>query len=468
MAEIAAKVLIVGGGPGGYVCAIRAGQLGLDVVLVEHGGPDGGLGGTCLNVGCIPSKAIIHAADAFHRAVEHAKSAPFGISVERPSVDFGRTIDWKDGIVGRLTSGVAALLKRHRVKIVQGHAVMVDGKTCRVETDTGPQVVRAEHVVLATGSMPAALPTLLFGGRVISSTEALSLAAIPGRLAVVGAGYIGLELGTAFAKLGAKVTVIEAEPRILPVYDGELARPVGRRLQALGVEVTTGARAVGLSEGGDALLVATEGAAPRAIPADCILVATGRRPRITGFGLERLDLTMNGAFVAIDERCATSMRNVWAVGDITGEPMLAHRAMAQGVVVAELIAGHRRVFDGGAIPAVCFTDPEIVTVGLSPEEARKAGHEVHIGLFPFQANGRALTLAEEDGFVRVAARADNHLILGIAAVGTAVSELADAFGLALEMGARLEDIGGTIHAHPTLGEAFHEASLRALGEALHI
>src|SRR5436190_290057 len=390
MAEIAAKVLIVGGGPGGYVCAIRAGQLGLDVVLVEHGGPDGGLGGTCLNVGCIPSKAIIHAADAFHRAVEHAKSAPFGISVERPSVDFGRTIDWKDGIVGRLTSGVAALLKRHRVKIVQGHAVMVDGKTCRVETDTGPQVVRAEHVVLATGSMPAALPTLLFGGRVISSTEALSLAAIPGRLAVVGAGYIGLELGTAFAKLGAKVTVIEAEPRILPVYDGELARPVGRRLQALGVEVTTGARAVGLSEGGGAL------------------------------------------------------------------------------VVAELIAGHRRVFDGGAIPAVCFTDPEIVTVGLSPEEARKAGHEVHIGLFPFQANGRALTLAEEDGLVRVTARADNHLILGIAAVGTAVSELAGAFGLALEMGARLEDIGGTIHAHPTLGEAFHEASLRALGEALHI
>jgi dihydrolipoamide dehydrogenase len=177
---------------------------------------------------------------------------------------------------------------------------------------------------------------------------------------------------------------------------------------------------------------------------------------------------MNGAFVAIDERCATSMRNVWAVGDITGEPMLAHRAMAQGVVVAELIAGHRRVFDGAVIPAVCFTDPEIVTVGLSPEAARKAGREVHTGTFPFQANGRALTLAAEDGFVRVVARADNHLVLGIAAVGAGVSELAGAFGLALEMGARLEDIGGTIHAHPTLGEAFHEASLRALGEALHI
>jgi dihydrolipoamide dehydrogenase len=473
MAEIAAKVLVVGGGPGGYVAAIRAGQLGLDVVLVEQGGPGGskggGLGGTCLNVGCIPSKALIHAADAYHRAVEQATSAPFGLKVERPSIDFPRTIEWKDGIVGRLTSGVGALLKRHRVKIVQGHAEMVDGKTCRVETDTGPQIVKAEHVVLATGSVPAALPALPFGGRVISSTEALSLPSIPERLAVVGAGYIGLELGIAFAKLGSKVTVIEAEDRILPVYDAELARPVTRRLKALGVEVLTRARAAGLSDAGDALLVEREGAAARSsIPADRILVATGRRARITGFGLERLDLTMNGAFVQIDERCTTSMRNVWAVGDLTGEPMLAHRAMAQGVVVAELIAGQHRVFDGAVIPAVCFTDPEVVTVGLSPEEARKAGREVHTAMFPFQANGRALTMAAEEGFVRVTARADNHLILGIAAVGVGVSELAGAFGLALEMGARLEDVGGTIHAHPTLGEAFHEASLRALGEALHI
>ncbi len=468
MAEIAAQVLIVGGGPGGYVCAIRAGQLGLDVVLVEQGGPDGGLGGTCLNVGCIPSKAIIHAADAYGRAVEQAKSQPFGLKVEHPTIDFARTVEWKDGIVSRLTSGVGALLKRHRVKIVQGRATMVDGKTCRVETDTGPQVVRAEHVVLAPGSMPATLPALPFGGRVISSTEALSLQAIPQRLVVVGAGYIGLELGTAFAKLGARVTVIEAEDRILPVYDAELVRPVARRLQALGVEVLTQTRAAGLTDSGDAVRVERQGAAARSLAADRILVATGRRARVAGFGLERLDLTMNGAFVAIDERCATSMRNVWAVGDLTGEPMLAHRAMAQGVVVAEVIAGHRRVFDGAVIPAVCFTDPEIVTVGLSPEAARKAGHEVHTGTFPFQANGRALTLEAEDGFVRVTARADNHLVLGIAAVGAGVSELAGAFGLALEMGARLEDVGGPIHAHPTLGEAFHEASLRALGEALHI
>ena len=467
MAEIVAKVLVVGGGPGGYVCAIRAGQLGLDVVLVEQGGLGGGLGGTCLNVGCIPSKALIHAADAYAHAVEQATSAPFGLKVERPTIDFTRTVEWKDGIVARLTSGVGALLKRHRVKIVQGHATMVDGKTCQVETDTGPQLIRAEHVVLATGSVPATVPTLPFGGRVISSTEALALPGIPQRLAVIGAGYIGLELGTAFAKLGAKVTVIEAEDRLLPAYDAELVRPVARRLKALGVEVLTRTRAAGLSDAGDALRVEQEGAA-RVLPADRILVAVGRRARIAGFGLERLDLTMNGSIVQVDERCATSMRNVWAVGDLTGEPMLAHRAMAQGVVVAEQIAGHRRVFDGAVIPAVCFTDPEIVTVGLSPEDAGKAGHAVHTALFPFQANGRALTLGAEDGFVRVTARSDNHLILGVAAVGAGVSELAGEFGLALEMGARLEDIGGTIHAHPTLGEAFHEASLRALGEALHI
>jgi dihydrolipoamide dehydrogenase len=464
MADINAKVLVVGGGPGGYVTAIRAGQLGLDVVLAEQGGNGGGLGGTCLNVGCIPSKALIHAADAFHHAVEQSRTAPLGIRVEHPTIDFPRTIEWKDGVVGRLTSGVGALLKRHRVKILQGHAEMVDGKSCRIDTDTGPQVVHAEHVVLATGSVAAALPNLPFGGKVISSTEALSLSAVPERLAVVGAGYIGLELGMAFAKLGSKVTVIEALDRILPIYDAELVRPVARRLKALGVEVLTDTRAAGLS--GDGLAI--EGAAARTIAADKILVATGRRARLEGFGLERLDLTMNGPFVQIDERCATSMRNVWAVGDLTGEPMLAHRAMAQGVVVAEIIAGHRRVFDGAVIPAVCFTDPEIVTVGLSPEEARKAGREVHTAQFPFQANGRALSMAAEDGFVRVTARADNHLVLGIAAVGAGVSELAGAFGLALEMGARLEDVGGTIHAHPTLGEAFHEASLRALGEALHI
>jgi dihydrolipoamide dehydrogenase len=464
MPEIAAKVLIIGGGPAGYVTAIRAGQLGLDVVLVEQGG----LGGTCLNVGCIPSKALIHAADAYDNAVRQSESVPFGIRVARPTLEFGRTMEWKDGIVSRLKAGVVTLLKRQKVKTVPGRAVMLDGKTCRVETDTGPQVIKAEHVVLATGSVPMTLRALPFGGRVISSTEALSLAEVPQRLVVVGAGYIGLELGTAFAKLGAKVTVVEAQDRILPLYDRELTLPVARHLTALGVELLTGATARGLSPDGDSLVIDLPDGSQRRIAADRFLVAVGRRPNTDGFGLEELDLTTDGPFVRIDERCATSMRNVWAIGDLTGEPMLAHRAMAQGEMVAEIIAGNRRVFDKVAIPAICFTDPEVVSVGMSPDTARQAGHDVHIGIFPFQANGRAMTLGAEDGFVRVSARADNHLILGLEAVGSGVSELASGFALALEMGARLEDIAGTIHAHPTLGEAAHEANLRALGQALHI
>jgi dihydrolipoamide dehydrogenase len=344
---------------------------------------------------------------------------------------------------------------------------MLDGKTCRVETDTGPETIRAEHVILATGSVPTSLPSLPFGGNVISSTEALSLAKVPETLAVVGAGYIGLELGTAFAKLGAKVTVVEATDRILPLYDAELTRPVARHLATLGIEVLTKAKAIGKSKKGDALVVEI-GGNKREIHAQTILIAVGRKPLTEGWGLEQLDLTMSGPFIAIDERCATSMRNVWAIGDVTGEPMLAHRAMAQGEMVADIIAGERRVFDKVAIPAVCFTDPEIVSVGLAPAAARAAGYQIQTGVFPFQASGRAMTLAAEEGFVRVTARADNHLVLGIQAVGAGVSELSAAFSLALEMGARLEDIGGTIHAHPTLGEAFQEASFKTLGEALHI
>lgn len=464
MKEISCKLLVIGAGPGGYVCAIRAGQLGLDTVIVEAGKP----GGTCLNIGCIPSKALIHAAEAFEQARARARADdPLGISAAAPSLDFGRTVGWKDAIVSRLTSGVAGLLKKAKVKYVQGHARFRDGKTIEVETETGLQIIRAETVVIATGSAPVELPSLPFGGRVISSTEALSLADVPQKLAVVGGGYIGLELGTAFAKMGAKVTIVEALPRILAQYDAELVRPVSKRLAALGIDVLVGARAKGLSSKGDALLIETADGKDRKIAADKVLVTVGRRPVTDGWGLEEIDLDMNGRFIRIDDRCRTSMRGIYAIGDVTGEPMLAHRAMAQGEMVAEIVAGHRRSWDKRAIPAICFTDPELVTVGLSPEEARALG-EIKIGMFPFSANGRAMTKQGEDGFVRVVARADNHLVLGIQAVGQGVSELAAAFGLALEMGARLEDIAGTIHAHPTQGEAFQEAALKALGLALHI
>jgi dihydrolipoamide dehydrogenase len=465
MKEITCKLLVIGAGPGGYVAAIRAGQLGIDTVVVEAGKP----GGTCLNVGCIPSKALIHAAEEYEKAVHMAGGdSPLGISVEAPKLDLARTVAWKDGIVGRLNGGVAGLLKKSKVKTVHGWAKFRDGKTVEVETETGVQVIRAESVVIATGSAPVELPFLPFGGPVISSTDALALQEVPKRLAVVGGGYIGLELGIAFAKMGAKVTVVEALPRILALYDADLTRPVTKRLGELGVEVLTGAKAKGLSAKGDALLVEGEDGKEIALPADRILVTVGRKPVTEGWGLEALDLDMSGRFIRIDEQCRTSMRGIYAIGDVTGEPMLAHRAMAQGEMVAEIVAGHKRSWDKRCIPAVCFTDPEVVAAGLLPEEARKAGHEIKVGQFPFQANGRAMTKLGEDGFVRVVARADSHVVLGIQAVGQGVSELAASFGLAIEMGSRLEDIAGTIHAHPTQGEGFQEAALKALGHALHI
>ena len=462
MKEIVCKLLVIGAGPGGYICAIRAGQLGVDTVIVEAVKA----GGTCLNIGCIPSKALIHAAEEFEK-VSHmaAAKSPLGISVEAPKLDLTKTVAWKDGIVGRLNSGVLGLLRKAKVKIVHGRATFRDGKTVEVETETGTQVIRAETVVIATGSEPVELPSLPFGGPVISSTEALSLKTVPQKLVVVGGGYIGLELGIAFAKMGSAVTVVEATPQLLPQYDAELVKPVVKRLGELGVRVMTRAKARGLS--GETLLIETTEGEER-LAVDKILVTVGRKPRTEGWGLDELDLDRVGKFLRIDERCRTSMRGVHAIGDITGEPMLAHRAMAQGEMVAEIVAGKKRTWDKRCIPAVCFTDPEIVTAGFSPDEARAQGFEIRAGQFPFNANGRAMTTLSEDGFVRVVARADTNLVLGIQAVGAGVSELSSTFALAIEMGARLEDVAATIHAHPTRSEGFQEAALKALGHALHI
>lgn len=465
MKDISCRMLVIGAGPGGYVCAIRAGQHGIDTVLVEAARP----GGTCLNVGCIPSKALIHAADEYDSCLKAASGRnPFGLVVERPALDLARAVAWKDEIVGRLTTGVSGLVKRAGVKSLAGWARFRDGKTVEVETETGLQVIRAEAVVIATGSLPVELPGLPFGGRVLSSTEALSLSARPDRLAVVGAGYIGLELGIAFAKLGSQVTVVEAMPRILPQYDSELVRPVARSLEARDMKVLTGARAKRMAADGKALMVESADGEETRVEADKILVTVGRRPATEAWGLEEIDLDLDGPFIRIDEQCRTSMRGIYAIGDVTGEPMLAHRAMAQGEMVADIVAGHRRGWDRQAVPAVCFTDPELVSVGLDPDEAARGGREVRVERFPFSASGRAMTLATEEGFVRVIARADNHLVLGIQAVGSGVSELSAAFSGAIEMGARLEDIAGTIHAHPTQSEAFQEAALKALGRGLHV
>jgi dihydrolipoamide dehydrogenase len=464
MEELSCKLLVVGGGPGGYVAAIRAGQLGVDTILVEQEA----LGGTCLNIGCIPSKALIHAADEFYHVRSAANGpSPIGISLTRPEIDFGRTIDWKDAIVKKLTGGVGGLLRKAKVRLLTGRAHFLDGKTVEIRTEQARTRIKAEAIVIATGSEPVELPNLRFGGKVLSSTEALSLREVPKKLVIVGGGYIGLEIGTAYRKLGTDVTIIEAGAQILPVYDPELTRPISDRLKALGVTIMTSTEAVGLNADQTELLVRTNDQEV-SLPMDHVLVTVGRRPRLSGFGLEDLQLSMNGRFLKIDRQCLTSMRGVYAIGDVTGDPMLAHRAMAQGELVAEIVAGRKPLWDKRCVPAVCFTDPELVTVGLLPEEARSAGIDTVVGLFPFRGNGRSLTREREDGFVRIVARKDDHVILGIQAVGAGISELVNGFSLAIEMGSRLEDIAETIHAHPTAGEAFQEASLVALGRGLHI
>jgi dihydrolipoamide dehydrogenase len=469
----ATKLLIIGGGPGGYVAAIRAGQLGIATTLVEGAR----LGGTCLNIGCIPSKALIHAAEEFEKARHYADNSPLGIQVQSPRIDLLQTVRWKDGIVDKLTGGVGALLKRHGVTVVNGWARIVDGKTVDVEVPgaTEPMRIRCEHLLLAAGSEPVALPKMPFGGfggRIISSTEALSPNAVPERLVVVGAGYIGLELGMAYRKLGSQVSVVEALDRVLPAYDEEITKPVAAAVRKAGIVLHLGCKVQGMTEAGDAVVITDAQGESHELPADQILVAVGRKPHTQGWGLEDLKLDMTSRHVQIDGECRTSMRNVWAIGDLTGEPMLAHRAMAQGEMVAEVIAGGvgggRRRFAPAAIPAVCFTDPEVVVVGMSPAEAAQAGIDAITANFPFAANSRAMTLEATDGFVRVVARRDNHLILGWQAVGRGVSELCTAFSHSIEMGARLEDTAGTIHAHPTLGEVVQEAALRALGHALHV
>ena len=468
------KVLIIGAGTGGYVAGIRCGQLGLDTVLVDGGDGQGGggLGGTCLNVGCIPSKAIIHAAGKYETVLKAAGDGTLGITASAPAIDLSKTVAWKDGIVKKLNAGVAALLKKAKVKVIKGWAEFSDAKTCRVETADGPILITAEHVILATGSEPVELPFLPFGGDVISSTEALSLPEVPKKLVVVGGGYIGLELGIAFRKLGAEVAIVEMADRLLPLYDKALTDPVQKWLEKHGVELFLGARAGGFgpgSKGGGKLNVTDKDGNPMQLDADKVLVTVGRRPRTKGWGLETMGVAMDGPFVKIDKRCATSMKNVWAVGDLTGEPMLAHKGSAQGEVVAEIIAGHDRIFDPVTIAAVCFTEPEIVSAGLGPQDV-EGRDDVIQSVFPFAAIGRALAIeaGEDGGFVRVIASKTDHRILGIQAVGQHVSEMSNSFAQMLEMGAVLEDVAGVIHVHPTLGEAFHEASLRALGHAIHI
>ena len=466
METLNTKLLIIGAGPGGYVCAIRAAQLGIPTIIVEAVKP----GGTCLNVGCIPSKALIHAADEYHRLMtfcgEQSGARTMGITSGTASINLGETMDWKNGIVSQLVGGVGGLLRKANVHVIHGEARFRDGKSIIVNSSNGSIQINSENIVIATGSEPVEIPSLPFSDHILSSTEALSLTSVPDTLAVVGGGYIGLELGTCFAKLGAKVSIVESAQRLLPSYDEELTQPIVKRLEQLGINVSTSTKAVSHDSDRAALQIAV-GDKQSTINADKVLVTVGRRARLSGWGLSELSLTIRNGYLAVDEQCQTSMRGVYAIGDISGEPMLAHRAMAQGEMVAKIVAGQSAAWDKQCIPAVCFTDPELVSAGLSPEEARAAGEDFSVSKFPFTANGRAMTLQREDGFIRVVSRNSNNVILGLQAVGAGVAELSAAFSIAIEMGARADDIAATVHAHPTMSEGLQEACMNAIGMGLH-
>ena len=466
------QVLVIGAGPGGYVAAIRAAQLGLDTVIVEADKA----GGTCLIRGCIPSKAIIHAAERFENLAKHADDGGhMGIMAESPQLDMQELVSWKNSIVQRLNQGVEGLLKAAGAELIHGWAEFVDAKTCKVNTQDGVLRIEAENVILATGSSPIELPFMPFDEKKIcSSTGALDLEDLPAKVAIVGGGYIGLELGCALTKLGSEVTVIEGLDSILSIFDKELRRPLEIWLKKHGVKINTNCMAKGadVSDEGVTMKWSDKDGEEHSLVVDSVLVTVGRKPNTQGWGLEEMGLRMNesGRFIAIDGQCKTNMPGVYAIGDVTGDPMLAHRASAQGEMVAEIIAGHNRVWDKVAIPAIVFTEPEIVSVGMTPDEAKEANENFMVGKFPLAANGRALTLEAEktNGFVRVIARESDHVILGIQAVGSHVAELSGEFVLALEMGAVLEDIAATVHAHPTMTESFHESVLKTLGHAIHI
>ena len=383
-------------------------------------------------------------------------------------------VSWKDDIVSKLNKGVEHLLKTAGAKLISGWATFKDAKHCTVETNEGAINIEAENVILATGSSPIELPFMKFDEKFIcSSTGALDLDSLPEKVAIIGGGYIGLELGIALRRLGSEVTVIEGLDKVLAIFDDELRRPLTTWLRKNGVISHVNCLAQGAEIKGDAVELSWKDGdgEMQSGTFDKELVTVGRRPNTQGWGLEKMGLRMDSSerFIRIDDQCKTSMRGVYAIGDVAGEPMLAHRASAQGEMVAEIIAGHKRSFDPVAIPAIVFTEPEIVCVGMTPDEAKDAGEEIITGKFPLAANGRALTMEAEKtgGFVRVVARESDHVILGIQATGSHVSELSGEFVLALEMGALLEDIAGTIHAHPTMTEAFHEGVLKTLGHAIH-
>jgi dihydrolipoamide dehydrogenase len=458
------KVVVIGAGPAGYVCAIRLAQLGQSVMVVEKEF----LGGTCLNVGCIPSKALIAAGALFHRIGE---ASAMGITAENVKIDVQKLVTWKAGIVGKLTGGVGGLLKNHKVAVVMGAATFVDKKRLLVKTKEGDKTLEADEFVIATGSVPISIPGFSFDeDKVWSSTGALAPKKIPEHLVVIGAGYIGLELGMMFRKLGSKVTVLEATPGALPGQEKDCVKAIERSIQKMGIDLKTETFAQGFEAAGGKSTVRIKGKAGEStIVCDQILSTVGRRPFSDGLGLDKIGLqTDPKGFLKVDKQMRTSVPNVYAIGDIAGQPMLAHKGSREGLVAAAVIAGQKEEYDARCVPAVIFTSPEVASVGLTEEQAKEKGISTKVGSFPFAASGRAMSLMETDGFVKIVADAKSDEVLGVHMVGPEVTELVAEAALAIEMGATSEDLARTIHAHPTLPEAVMEAAEAVHGMAVHI
>ena len=459
--------IVLGGGPGGYPAAIRLGQLKQKVVCIEMDEP----GGVCLNWGCIPSKALISASHLY----EHAQTAKsIGINFSGASLDPNAMQDWKNGIVKKLTGGVRQLLRANGSELVIGRGQLVGTNKVEVTTKDGTKEIyeATKGIVIATGSTTIEIPTFKFDGKqIIGAKEAVSLREIPGRLLVIGGGIIGLELGMVYQKFGSKLTVVEALPQILTGVDADAAAVVEKRVVKHGGQIFKNAKALGYEKQKDGSIAVKidVGGQQQTIECDVVLVAVGMRPNGKGIGAEAIGVKVDErGFIPSDALCRTNVAGVYSVGDVSGAPLLAHKAMKEGEVAAEVIAGHKAAKDWVSMPGAIFTDPEIGVVGMTEAEAKAKGFEVLVGKMPFAASGRAMAVRETDGFVKVVADKKTHQILGWTIVGPSATDMLSEAMLSLEMAAVLEDVALTVHPHPTLGESVMVAAQHALGQAIDI
>lgn len=461
-------VVVIGSGPGGYVAAIRSAQLGFKTAVIEREA----LGGVCLNVGCIPSKAMITATHLLHKAQHDFKT--MGLNIKGGiDVDMKTLVKWKQSVCDKMSGGVSQLLKGNSVTVIKGQAEFKNSKELSVKNSSGTDTITAKFFIIATGSRPIEIPGFAFDEKdICSSTGALNFDEIPKRVAVIGGGYIGLEISSYLRKLGTEVTVIEANSALLAgVVDPECAQVVYRKAQKSGIEFKFGAKAKGQKKSGKAYEVSYDlNGKEEKITVDKILVTVGRKPNGNQANLKAAGIEVDDrGFVKVDAQRRTNVSNIFAIGDVCGQPMLAHKASYEGVMVAEILAGQNRVYDAKTVPAVVFTDPEIAAAGMTEAEARTKGYtDLLISKFPFAANGRAVSMSETDGFVKMIADKKTHVLLGVHIVGPEASNLISEAVLAIEMGARLEDLALSIHPHPTLGETMMEAAEATLGHAIHI